>query len=363
MKYVHAIINSPITNPFIDLINQNFNPKDHNFFVIRGLNMGVSKVTEAQNVLIISNIKNIHNGFRLFWNILISKKVFIHGLFTPYLVTILFLQPWVLKKCSWVIWGGDLYSHTEEKLTIKSKIIEFMLSSVIRNMGSIVTSIKGDYELAKIWYNAKGQRINTCYPYYPSGLRTEKIDKILSKVEQGNIKHSNSINVLIGNSAFDTNKHFEIISLLEKFRNENIVIYALLSYGDKIYAEKVRERGKSIFGDKFICVTEYMPYEEFVLFFNKMSIIIFNHERQQGKGNLFLALYLRKKVYMNNKSTLWDYFIEDLKLVVDKTIKIKDESFPEFSTVDNLIVDENRHIIHNVLQEDRIIKQWSELFC
>jgi hypothetical protein len=80
MKYVHTIINSPFTNPLIDLVNRNFNPTDHKFFIIRGLSGEVSKITEAQNVLIISNIKNVHNGIRLLWNILISKKVFIHGL-------------------------------------------------------------------------------------------------------------------------------------------------------------------------------------------------------------------------------------------------------------------------------------------
>ncbi len=362
MKFVHTFSNSPVTNPFIDLINQNFNPADHSFFVIRGLRTEVSKVTKAQNVSIISNIRNVHNGLRLFWNILVSKKVFIHGLFSHYLVTILFLQPWVLKKCNWVIWGGDLYSYTEEKLSFKSKLIEFMLSRVIRNMGGIITSIKGDYELAKTWYCAKGQRVDTCYPYYPSGMGTEKIEEILAKVDQANLNNNSPINILIGNSAYETNNHFEIINLLDQYKNENIAIYALLSYGDKNYAEKVCKRGKLIFGDKFICVTEYMPYEEFVLFYGKMSIIIFNHERQQGKGNLFLALYLQKKVYMNSKSSLWNYFVEDLKLKVQQTSNINISSFSEFSFLNNSTAKKNREIIQDVLQEDRIIKQWNDLF-
>lgn len=36
MKYTHTIINNAVTNPFIKLVNDNFNPFEHRFYVIRG---------------------------------------------------------------------------------------------------------------------------------------------------------------------------------------------------------------------------------------------------------------------------------------------------------------------------------------
>jgi len=359
MKYIHTIINNAVTNPFIDIVNQNFNPNDHRFYVIRGMSQDLCRIRRSENVFIISNISNILNGFRLMFDILISKKVFIHGLFTPYLVAILFFQPWVLKKCNWLIWGGDLYSFNKERLSFRSKLVEYMRARVIREMGRIITSIKGDYDLAKTWYNVKGTRENA---YYPFELGTEQIDKILSKIEKDdNIRHLPT-KIMIGNSAYDTNNHFEIIDLLQQYHNQNVKIYALLAYGDIKYAKKVCEKGKQIFGEKFIGITDYVPFEEFVLFYNKIDILIFNHERQQGLGNLFLALYLGKKIYINNKSPLWQFFKDDLGLIVNRTGDIGKKSFFEFSNADNLIVEKNRQIINTILQEDHLIKQWKELF-
>ena len=38
-----------------------------------------------------------------------SRKIILHGLFDFRLIICLFFMPWLLKKCYWVIWGGDLY--------------------------------------------------------------------------------------------------------------------------------------------------------------------------------------------------------------------------------------------------------------
>ncbi|RZL32299.1 MAG: HlyD family efflux transporter periplasmic adaptor subunit, partial [Pedobacter sp.] len=94
----------------------------------------------------------------------------------------------------------------------------------------------------------------------------------------------------------------KVAVFVDKNKDENIKIYALLSYGDLEYGKKVLEQGELIFGDKFIGVVEYMDFENFVKFMNKMDLIIFNHERQQAFGNLLLALYLKKKIFMNTKS-------------------------------------------------------------
>jgi dTDP-N-acetylfucosamine:lipid II N-acetylfucosaminyltransferase len=359
MKYVHTIINNPITNPYIDLINRNFNPDDHSFFIIRGFSEKDSKIRDGKNVFIISNLKNIHNGFRLLWRIKNSERIFIHGLFTPYLVYILFLQPWILKKCSWVIWGGDLYDYVEKRTTLRSKIIEYLRANVIRNMGQIITPIKGDYDLARKWYKAKGSRETASYPF---SISTEEIDEILERDHENKLTKQMPVNIFIGNSATHTNNHFEIIDYLKQYNNQNVKIYALLAYGDSEYASKVHERGKQIFGDKFESINTFLPFKEFILIYNRIDILIFNHERQQGVGNLFLAMYLKKKVYINNKSPLWDFFNVDLGLTVYTTSDIEKESFADFSEKDNLILMKNKQIIKAVLNEDYIINGWKKLF-
>ena len=105
-----------------------------------------------------------------------------------------------------------------------------------------------------------------------------------------------------------------------KFKNEDIQIYVPLSYGDKDYAKKVIDYGKSLFGDKFIGITEFIPYNEYICFLKNIDIAVFNHQRQQAMGNTINLLAMGKKVYFRECATQ-KIFFSNLKR---KAFKIKD---------------------------------------
>ena len=359
MKCVHTIINHAVTNPFIELINRYFQPDEHNFYVIRGLKQSKSTTVKGKNIYVISNLQNIHFGIKLWWDILISDKIFIHGLFTPYLVIMLYLHPWILKKCNWVIWGGDLHFHNTQKITITLKIIEYLRANIIKKMGGVITAVTGDFKLAKKWYYIRGKR---GIAYYPLGFKTDLIDPLVNNCDRNEKPENNILKIVVGNSADETNNHIEIINLLEKYKNENILLYALLSYGDENYSKKVIDYGKKKFGDNFIGITNYMHFKDFVIFLHEMDIVIFNHKRQQGLGILFLALYLEKKIYINGRNPLWYFFKDDLKLNVENIININNESFTEFSIVEKTTTNNNKQIVRTLHQEENIANQWKELF-
>lgn len=79
---------------------------------------------------------------------------------------------------------------------------------------------------------------------------TKQIDSLILNTEKFAISEYSTKNILIGNSASDTNKHYEIIDYLSKFRNQNLKINASLAYGDKLYGIKVCEKGKNVFWRK-----------------------------------------------------------------------------------------------------------------
>lgn len=124
-------------------------------------------------------------------------------------------MPWVLKKCYWVIWGGDLYAHNPENLTRqRNKLDSYIRRSVIKNLGYLVTYIRGDYELAKKWLGCKGE-FQECLMY------TTNLYRELKKP----VAHHSETNILVGNSASYSNNHFEIFKNLSDFRrkkNQNI---------------------------------------------------------------------------------------------------------------------------------------------
>src|SRR5699024_10980929 len=105
------------------------------------------------NVEYLLNNKSIFTLIKLYYK---YNQIYLHSLFNSKILAILYTQPWLLKKTSWIIWGRDLYSYRQPKITIKSKVIELMRKKVIKNMGRLLPIVEGDYQLVKKWYKAKG---------------------------------------------------------------------------------------------------------------------------------------------------------------------------------------------------------------
>lgn len=92
------------------------------------------------------------------------------------------------------------------------------------------------------------------------------------------------------------------------FKNDDICIYVPLSYGNKKHAQAAIQQGQQWFGDKFKPLTEFMPFDEYLLLLGTIDIAIFNHKRQQAMGNTITLLGLRKKVYVRSDTAQSEFF-------------------------------------------------------
>lgn len=205
------------------------------------------------------------------------------------------------------MWGGDFY-FPEKQVWIKKQ--------VIKRMGHFITYIKGDYFLAQKWYGASGE-YHECF-MYPSNLYKEH------DIKQ---KELNTINIQIGNSADPSNNHLDVLSKLVKYKDENIQIFTPLSYGDQEYAKDVIAKGKELFGEKFVALTDFMPFEKYLEFLGEIDIAIFAHKRQQAMGNTITLLGLGKKVYMRSDISPWQLFN-------DIDVKVFDVDDIQIDTID-----------------------------
>ncbi len=274
-----------------------------------------------------------------------SQKIIVHSLASPWLLLYLYLFPALNQKVYWAIWGKDLYYYKLlKKKYFYHDIYEFFRKKVFRNIGNTIVYVKGDYELAQKWYGVRGKNID-CF-MYPSNLY--KAYDIKEK------KHT-SINIQIGNSAETTNNHFEVFDKLLKYRDDNIFIYAPLSYGNQDYAKKVIKKGKEMFGDKFIPLTEFMPYEKYLDFLGKIDIVIFGHKRQQALGNSIILLGLGKKVYMRNDITPWQFFN-------DISVKVYNSENINLNLLDKSTKEKNTKCIKKYFSEKRLVEQLKKLF-
>jgi len=162
----HIAVGDKFIEPFIQFIENHFDSKDHLFLISP---MALYKVKPRSNVVMLDERMGRLRKMAE-WSKAMNKadKIILHGLFDIRIINLLCLQPWLLKKCYWVMWGGDLYHFKLRGRGIRSDIQEAKRAFVIKRMGHLVTYIKGDYELAQKWYGAKGEYHN-CLTY-PSNL-------------------------------------------------------------------------------------------------------------------------------------------------------------------------------------------------
>ncbi|WMS94882.1 TDP-N-acetylfucosamine:lipid II N-acetylfucosaminyltransferase [Pseudoalteromonas sp. HL-AS2] len=328
--------------PFIEFVSSHFNFEEHDFFLTSG--MADSKIKKSEKVTLLKQrtLKGVRNVLSVLFKIHKADKVILHGLFDINLVILLCCIPWQFKKCYWVIWGGDLYSHSYDKRTIKWRLKEFFRKIAIRNFGHLVTYIHGDLELARSWYNAKGQQ-HECLMYSSNLYKEYAVPK----------SDNSFINIQIGNSADPSNNHIEVLERLLPFKDENINIYLPLSYGSTEYAQRVITKGKLMFGEKFKPITDFMEFNEYLSFLGTIDVAIFNHKRQQAMGNTITLLGLGKTVYLRDSTAQWQFFKE-------KGIKVK--NINELNALDKYISTENIKVIKDYFSEKNYLMQLRNLF-
>ena len=215
---------------------------------------------------------------------------------------------------------------------------------MIPHLGYLVTYVPGDVELARKWYGAKGKHMECLM--YPSNIFTP--------VELPNVGHTTTT-ILIGNSADPSNNHYEVFDHLKKLEDQNFKLVCPLTYGDKDNAERIGAEGFKQFGDRFVPLLDFMPYEDYLKVLVEIDIAIFAHRRQQGMGNAITLLGLGKKVYMRSDVTPWAMF-NGLGVKIFDLLKIN------LSAMDDSVLKENKLRIKDNFSKVMLIRQLHNIF-
>jgi hypothetical protein len=334
---------------YIDLINNNFISDEHVFIVLGGNDLENIPLPKYNNIHILDNsLANLSSLFKLN-NILkpyfnSASKIIVHSLFQQYYLNILLLNQKILSKCYAIMWGGDLYDYKKRYWLSRSFISILKKKILIPKIAYFLMYVKGDFELAKKWYGAKGQYIENFK--YPSNLY--KPLEIKESQEE-------TIYIQVGNSADVTNQHIKIFNMLKIYKDENIKIIVPLSYGNKSNAQLIMKSGYEIFGDKFQPLNEVLPLNKYLEILGKIDIAIFNHNRQQAMGNIITLLGLGKKVFIRDTITPW-------KMFQDKNIKIFNIKELNLEILDEEDKNKNIDIVKNYFSQETYLKQLQMIF-
>jgi hypothetical protein len=276
--------------------------------------------------------------------------IVLHGLYKPFIKILKHINPDRKKRVYWVFWGYELYwSLGEEgKYPLLDNRSPFSwLSWITPTRYSCITrSLFGkniyhkvlkeflplgdyfcfwfyeDYLLLKKFYSN-----NLQYKFFSYGALYK--DDIVSD-EAINFE-KNKKEIRISHSASITANHLTVMKILRRIdkNNEYKKVFPL-AYGNKYVKKMVVKYGNKWFGNQFAPIFEYEKKDEYLNSLSKVGIAIFGQIRQEGVGNLAPLLKNGAKIFLREKSPLYQYYknkgyvvfsIEsDLKSVNDLTI-------------------------------------------
>lgn len=231
-------------------------------------------------------------------------------------------------KVVWFAWGYDLYSapckkhpfikiplyrpltksatrnnlrgyladlHVEFNYLRDKRIIEKAISRVDYFSGVIPQ----EYEMMKINPFFKAKRLD--FHYF----------SLNDEVSETNLKNPSPTgnNILIGNSGDPTNNHLDAFLYLKRIDILDKKIYVPLSYGGtERYRDKVKSVGKEYWGDSFIPLETFLPYEEYCKIISSCSNVIMFHERQQAMSNIRQGLWNGCKVFLSCSGLAYGFY-------------------------------------------------------
>jgi hypothetical protein len=117
---------------------------------------------------------------------------------------------------------------------------------------------------------------------------------------------------MLGNSASEANNH---VSLMRAIQRSNFLfdrLYCPLSYGgNDAYVKEVIKIGHEKFGAKFIPLVDFLNKSDYDEILAGCSHFFHNHYRSQAYGNIVFQLCAGGYVYMNEKSNLYRYLVNE----------------------------------------------------
>lgn len=275
----------------------------------------------------------------------------------------------------WSAWGVDLYgwyliprgykiAYDENLTKACSKSSSFSFKDICNYLFKKYYNKKRIEVLKKIAYiSTIDDEITLLKKYYPEAHHIEKkhffnyaVDEIFSPEQLDNKNIGNSI--MVGNSASLNGNHIEIFNILSKLELNGREILCPLSYGNEKYRDVIIDKGKFLYGDLFVPITEFMPLALYIDTMQKARTFIYGNYRQEAMGNIVMALCWGGAVFMHPSNALLSHF-KKMGCTVFSTSELADKLHYELSEEEKR---KNKEIILKYYNKERLINIIKERF-
>jgi hypothetical protein len=149
--------------------------------------------------------------------------------------------------------------------------------------------------------------IKTNHPHFTPKLARWNyavVSNLIDTMKQPKITTPKYPRIVVGNNATPENNHLDTFIWLKNI-GYNGDIVCPLSYGSKEYASLVKQQGRYLFGDRFTSIDHFIPINEYFDFLTESACLLMNNLRQQGLGNIIMALYGGANVVMRKDNPVY----------------------------------------------------------
>lgn len=331
-KYIHFFNNDKFIRYFYVMLSENFDMSEHLFivdFVGASSEMGFVSFKEIDewnkkyhNILFFYDIESIDfiaeynsNAFLYSGEILDvfdkSEKIWVHSAWFAwrFLQFVSGLLDRIPEKIRWICHGGEADYDKSHPIYI------YIISKLLHAYSGAVPKRK---LLENYGLEADLLPVNYFY------LSNDLIRKICDFEKKSDITY-----ILLGHSAEKYNNHLDVLKILERFSEQKLRVICPLAYGeykDMEYGRQVIEKGRQIFGDKFLPITEFQNTEDYHVMLNSIDVALFPMRiRMAGNTTITFLNAIGKKIFM------YDELIEKISGIQAVSIeKIKNMTFDEF---------------------------------
>ena len=217
-------------------------------------------------------------------------------------------------KILWIGFGYDYYDLIKSNSLYGSETIKIVKKSLVEKlkMKTIVNTIKRYrkfYFLRRVTHFAPVLLNEYELIEWPEWSRPELVDWNYGTLEDDwSIDGVKSVgeNIIVGNSATAECNHLESLERLNKIKVKG-KIFLPVSYGNSNYLESL----KKVINTKKICnlvyLEEFINYDDYIRLLSGCSVFVMGHYRQQALGNIYIAIGLGAKVFLDVRNPIYEF--------------------------------------------------------
>lgn len=167
--------------------------------------------------------------------------------------------------------------------------------------------------------------------------------------------------ILLGNSAFPSGNHIEVLKLLRQFELNDKNILCPLSYGEDNYRDFIIKKGEELFSSQFKPILDFKPLKEYQEHIKDCGLVIMNNYRPQAIGTIVDLMHKGAKVFLSDKNFFYHY----LKRIGCHVFSIERDLIDADSLelLDMNEMRENRRTLEKELEPERLYEELrSKLF-